>query len=162
MLNMSTLADEVLRWNNETRAILISIKRIVEYFGTDDEFDSLLAALKFAEAFFEGVVPALGDPTWRADVAGIRAHQFACGRTIAGMISPLLQLIVEPVPEFVPLARIDLPRAHCSTLIRHVGAFTGSIDRDICEPIWRDFPDLAPEGWQMSRIGPKERSQCDD
>jgi hypothetical protein len=153
---MSAMANEVLRWSNETRAILVSVKRIVEYFGTDDEFESLLAALKLAEAFFEGVLPAFGDPAWRADVVGIQTQQFACSRTIANMISPLLQLIVEPVPDFVPLARVDLDRAHYSALMRHVGAFTGSIGRDICEIIWRDFPDLAPEGWPVSRAAPQE------
>jgi hypothetical protein len=66
------------------------------------------------------------------------------------MISPLLQVIVEPVPEFVPLARIELERSHYAALMRHVGAFTGSISRDICETIWQDFPDLAPKGWPVS------------
>lgn len=150
---MSTLADEVLRWSNETRAILVSIKRIVEYFGTEEEFEALLAALRLAEAFFEGVQPALTDPTWRADVANIQIHQFTCGRAVAAMISPLLQLLVEPVPEFVPLARVELDRAHYSTLMRHVGAFTGSINRDICGAIWQDFSDLAPEGWPGSHAG---------
>lgn len=153
---MNTLADEVLRWTNETRAILASIKRVVEYFGNDDEFESLLAALQISEAFFEGVLPAFADPAWRADVAGVQIHHFMCGRTIAGMISPLLQIIVDPVPEFVPLARKQLEPAHYSALMRHVGAFTGSIGRDICETIWRDFPDLAPEGWPVSRAGTQE------
>lgn len=153
---MSTLADEVLRWNSETRAILVSIKRVVEYFGTDGEFDALLAALRLAESFFEGVLPALTDPTWRADVANIQIHQFTCSRAIAAMISPLLQLIVEPVPEFVSLARVELDQAHYSALMRHVGAFTGSISRDICGTIWREFSDLAPEGWPASHAGTQE------
>jgi hypothetical protein len=90
------------------------------------------------------------DPAWRADTTGIQIHRFACDRTTAGMISPLLQVIVEPVPEFVPLARIELERSHYAALMRHVGAFTGSISRDICETIWQDFPDLAPKGWPVS------------
>ena len=156
---MSTLTDEIIRWINETRAIIISIKRIVEYFGSDEESESLLAALQLSEAFFEGVLPALGAPAWRADVAGIQIHQFACERKIAGMISPLLQVIVEPVPEFIPLARTELEPAHYSALMRHVGAFTGSIGRDICKTIWQDFPDLAPEGWPVSRAGPQEEAK---
>ena len=159
---MATLTDEVVRWSNETRAILVSIKRIVEYFGSDDESESLLVSLRLSEAFFEGVIPALGDPAWRANVAGIQIHQFACGRPIAAMVSPLLQVIVEPVPELVPMARKELEAAHYSALMRHVGAFTGSIGRDICETIWRDFPDLAPEGWPVSRAVPQEGSKGSD
>ena len=159
---MRTLADEAVRWIDETRAILASIKRVVEYFGSDDEYESLLVSLHLSEAFFEGVLPALGDPAWRANVAGIQIHQFTCGRPVAAMVSPLLQVIVEPVPEFVPMARKELEPAHYSALMRHVGAFTGSIGRDICETIWRDFPDLAPEGWPVSRAGPQEGPKGSD
>jgi hypothetical protein len=42
---MDTLADEILRWDKETRAILLSIKRIVKYFGTDEEYEWIVAVL---------------------------------------------------------------------------------------------------------------------
>lgn len=147
---MSALGEELLLWSNETRAIMVSIKRIVEYFGNDEEFTLLREAMKLAEAYFDGILPAFEDAAFRANVGGIRIRQFACRRTIATMISPLLQIIVEPVPEFIPLARAELEPAHCSALIRHVGAFTGSIGTDVCDIIWRDFPELAPEGWPGS------------
>jgi hypothetical protein len=150
---INELATETLRWNNEVRALLASIKRIAEYFGTDDELESLLAALRPAEAYFEGILPSLKDATWRAKAAGIPVCQFTCGRSLATALSPLLQVIVEPVPYFVPLARVEMERAHYLTLMRHVGAFTGSMSTDICETIWRDFPDLAPEGWPALRAG---------
>jgi hypothetical protein len=148
------LATETLRWIAETRALLVSIKRLAEYFGTDEEFESLLAALMLAEAYFEGVLPSIEDAAWRASVAGIEIRRFACGRLLATIISPLLQVIVEPVPDFVPLARFELQPPHYLTLMRHVGAFTGSVNKDVCEVIWREFPDLAPEGWSASRTRP--------
>lgn len=154
---MSTLEDEVLRWADETRSLLVSVKRVVEYFGDDDEYESLLAALVFSESFFEGVIPAFRDPHWRASTTGTKASKFKCRRPIAAMITPLLQVIVEPVPEFVPSARQELEPAHFSALMRHVGGFTGSLSMDVCATIWQDFPDLAPEGWPG--LGPRESSR---
>jgi hypothetical protein len=112
------------------------------------------AALRPAEAYFEGIPPSFKDATWRANATGIPVCQFTCSRSLATALSPLLQIIVEPVPYFVPLARAEMERAHYLTLMRHVGAFTGSMSTDICETIWRDFPDLAPEGWPALRAGP--------
>lgn len=146
---MSTLKEEdVLQWVNEIRSILVSIKRVVEYFGDEEEHESILASLALPEAFLEGVIPAFRNPRWRASMTGIRTSRFTCRRTIAAMINPLLQIIVEPVPDFVPLARAELDSSHFSALIRHVGGCTGSISVDICIPLWRAFPDLLPEGWE--------------
>jgi len=146
---MSALKEEdILQWVNETRSILVSIKRLVEYFGQEEEYESLLASLVLPEAFLEGVIPAFRNPLWRASMTDIHSSRFTCQRTIAVMINPLLQIIVEPVPEFVPLARKELDRSHFKALIRHVGGFTGSISVDICIPIWQAFPDLVPEGWE--------------
>jgi len=143
-----TLADKIVRWDNETRAILLSIKRIVEYFGTDEEYESLLAALRDPEAYFEGVLPSFRDPAWRAETPGCTDHKFKCERSIAEKITPLLQILVEPVPEFIPWARKELETEHFEALMRHAGKFLGDIATDICKPIWQGFPDLAPEGWQ--------------
>jgi len=148
MSALEELEEDVLRWLDETRSILVSIKRIVEYFGDEDEYESLLASLVLPEVFLEGVIPAFQNPLWRATTTGIRPSHFACQRTVAAMINPLLQIIVEPVPGFVPLARKELERSHFKALIRHVGGFTGSISVDICIPLWRAFPDLMPEGWE--------------
>jgi hypothetical protein len=95
-------------------------------------------------------------------VASIKIHPFTCERVIASMISPLLQILVEPVPEFIPLARKELEPTHFSALMRHIGAFTGSIGRDVCGSIWSDFPDLAPEGWAGSGAGFQKESKGGD
>jgi hypothetical protein len=144
-----TLADEIVRWDNETRAILTSIKRIVEYFGTDEEYESLLAALRNPEACFESVLPAFRDPASHEETSWDTGRKFECERGIAEKITPLLQLLAEPVPEFVPWAREELEEAHSSVVIRSYGAFVASAFEHIYDPVWRSFPDLALEGYPL-------------
>jgi hypothetical protein len=144
-----TLADEIVRWEKETRAILLTITRVVDYFGSDEEYESLLAALRVPEAHFEGVLPAFRDPASHAETSWDTGHKFKCERGIAEKITPLLQLLAEPVPEFVPWAREELEKAHSSVVIRFYEAFVASAFEHIYDPVWRSFPDLAPEGYSL-------------
>jgi hypothetical protein len=146
---MHTLADEIVAWVNETRAILTTIKRIVEYFGNDAEYEWLSAALCEREAYLEGVLPAFRDPGWRADIPYISIPRFTFERSTAEKITPLLQLIVEPVPDFIPWARGELEPSHYKAVMRHAGVFLGDMAVDICDPIWASFPDLTPEGYEL-------------
>lgn len=95
------------------------------------------------------MLPAFRDPSYRADLTGISSHAFKCERCIAEKITPLLQLVVEPEPEFIPWARETLEAEHYKALMRYAGVFLGDMAVDVCKPIWKSFPDPAPEGWLL-------------
>jgi hypothetical protein len=121
----------------------------VEYFGTDEEYESLLAALRLPEAYLEGVLPAFRDPSYRADIAGIDAQTFVCERSVAEKINPLLQILAVPKPDVVPWALTELEPARFEALFLHIGGFRDKFAMNICNPVWKSFPDLAPEGWPL-------------
>ena len=105
--------------------------------------------LRNPEACFESVLPAFRDPASHAETSWNTGRKFKCDRGIAEKITPLLQLLAEPVPEFVPWAREELQKAHSSVVIRFYGAFVASAFEHIYDPVWRSFPDLAPEGYSL-------------
>jgi len=143
----ATLIESATDWCTETRAILVSIRRLVEYFGAESEFISVSEHIDYAEQFLAGVVPVLGDRSFTLEIGNGPRSAFSCARITAQAISPLLQVIVEPLPEFVENARASLSKDHFGAFVRYYGVFIGTVDSAICEPVWGSFSDLAPEGW---------------
>lgn len=133
---------EAVNWAREMRSLLGAALRLAEYFGTEDEELSLRAAL--APAWYwigvvEGGAESSPEPTY-AD--------FKCERELAAILTPVLQVVVEPVPSFVGLAA-GLPEAERKKLVVPFGVFSGTMARHVCTHIWQEFRDLAPEGWLL-------------
>lgn len=141
-----TLTDEVNAWVSETRAILSACIRLAEYFGSDEEEASFRAGLALPLI----LVAAVEDPLqWAAPPLPASAPpEVECSEGLARMVSPLLQLVCEPVPDFVGTARLTSD-AHTKALLILFGVFSGTFARHVCAPVWRSYPSLAPEDWPL-------------
>jgi hypothetical protein len=145
---VKVLIEQVMAWVSETRAILRTCERLAEYFGTDEEE----AALRTALAPLLTVVSLIEDPRqWASpSLPELRPTDVACSEDLARTLSPLLRLVCEPVPEFVTTAR-HVPAAEDGMkLIILFGVFAGRFAINICAPVWRAHPTLAPEGWPLT------------
>lgn len=145
---MKVLIEQVNGWVSETRAILRTCERLAEYFGTDEEETALRTAL----APLLAVVSLIEDPQqWASpSLPSLRPTDVACSEGLARMLSPLLQLVCEPVPEFVTTARHVTPADEGKKLIVLFGVFAGTFAMNVCAPVWRAHPKLAPEGWPLT------------
>ena len=141
-----SLPDQVSGWGAETRALIHACIRLAEYFGTDEEESSFRAAM----AAPLSLVATIEDPTrWsESPISSSRPPDLACGEALAAIASPLLQVICEPVPEFVATAR-SMGTEDARRLITLFGIFSGTFGRHVCAPVWRAYPKLAPEGWPL-------------
>jgi hypothetical protein len=140
------LTEQVNAWVSETRAILSACVRLAEYFGSDEEEASFRAGLALPLT----LVAAIEDPLqWAAPPLPAAAPpNVECSEALARMVSPLLQLVCEPVPDFVGTAR-PASDADAKALIVLFGVFSGTFARHVCAPVWCSYPSLAPEGWPL-------------
>jgi hypothetical protein len=137
----------VASWASETHAILLTCVRIAEYFGTNEEEASCRAAM----ATPLSLVTAIRDPAQQGSppVRPSPPAELECSEDLARILSPLLQLVCEPVPEFVGIARRMAADRDTKPLVTLFGVFSGSFARHVCAPVWRSYPKLAPDGWLL-------------
>lgn len=148
---VARIADQARTWAENTDAVLRASEQLVDYFGTAKERRAAKAsfaavhfwrraALQAALAPDESAFPPPGEPDHAA---------FACRRNIAEMLSPLLQLLIEPVPEFIMSTRKHLDEVTQRKVVRPFAGFSAVFGRYVCKPIWAAYPDLAPDGWPL-------------
>lgn len=65
------------------------------------------------------------------------------------MVTPLLRIIVEWAPDFVADAREALDEEEARRIIVPYGQFLGTVGGDLCRPMWKAYPRLAPPGWPL-------------
>jgi hypothetical protein len=133
-------------WRAETTAILTTAVRLAEYFGSDEELASLQVALAGPLLLLQ-VVQRHPEADPRAPSAP--RPNFECSEHLARMLTPLLQLVCEPIPDFVRIARQELVAEDAKVVIAAFGVFAGNFAMHICAPVWRKHPQLAPDGWPL-------------
>jgi hypothetical protein len=132
-------------WAHDTHALLDACVALVSYFGTDEE-----------DASIEKVAPTLN--AWVDVVQRWREHPVAgfpwghgCAtftiktREVARVLSPLLEILLVPVPNLVGQARLVGNDAKAAIVL--FGQCAGNISDHLGRPIWSTFPEFAPEGW---------------
>jgi hypothetical protein len=139
------------QWATETRAILYTIERLVEYFGEEPDVESLRRALavpRFWLDHLEDVGYQRKDPPEEAARLDHSHVNFICDRSLAQMITPALLLIVEPWPEFIDIARAECSPELRKALVTKFGMMSGELVSRVCRPLWEKYPELKPEGFK--------------
>jgi hypothetical protein len=145
---MTEVETAIQAWVTETRTLLATAERLAEYFGTDEEEHNVRCALDVARRQLE----VLEDASRRARIAESwrgTPPPLRCSEPLARILSPILEVITGPVPEFVGLARKLLSEADAKAVIVPFGEFAGTFASYVVAPLWREYPSLAPEGWPL-------------
>jgi len=148
----STVQDlrrEILAWVRETEALLTTCQVLVEYFGTDEEIQSFVEASQGARRMLKGMAVLVRSRFERRVKAEARSMKFACSVELAVILSPILQVLATPVPDFVAKARRDLSAAHASNVVNTLGLFMGIMAENIYTPVWAIHRHLAPDGYPL-------------
>jgi hypothetical protein len=143
------LRREVLAWVRETEALLTAVKMLVEWRGGATEANSFVEATKPARSLLRGMA--------RTAVSGFKHHvqpevverHFQCASSTATIVSPLLEVLATPVPDFVAKARSELPPEGSKRLILGFALFCAAMSDCVYEPFWKDHPSLAPKEWPL-------------
>lgn len=144
MQMMTSVQKAASEWVDEAQMLLGACARLVEYFGTDLEEQRFRAAM-------ETPLALLATVRQRADVDELMKTapaEFVASEEVVRIVSPLLQIICEPMPEFVHLAKAS-EDVECKWLLHRFATFAGTFSRYVCKPIWQMHPHLAPENWPL-------------
>lgn len=143
------LRGQVFAWVRETEALLVASRMLVDWHGGASEADSFIKATEPARVLLRGIVRTVAGRLREKvkPVAGVL--QFQCSSSTARVVSPLLEVLATPVPDFVTRARIELPAMESGNLIGGFGLFCGAMSDAVYEPFWRDHPSLAPKDWPL-------------
>lgn len=145
------IARQARTWASDTEAVLRTCEQLVDYFGTAKERRAIDASFAAAHFWVQAAAVAAAAPD-EAEFPqpGAPDHvAFSCGRATAEILSPLLQLVVEPVPEFIVSTRKNLDEETQRKIVRPFAQFSAVMGRYVCKPVWSLHPDLAPDGWPL-------------
>lgn len=137
---------QVAEWVNDTASCFRAAEMIVDYFGTRVEVRRFRQNLRAAKAHLDAIVPSFDDPS-RPRLPMDHPPPFKCGEHLASMLAPILQLLVEPVPAFLTSAKESLRAGAYASFKGHYCGFVAMLSYGLCDPIWAQFPRLAPQGW---------------
>jgi hypothetical protein len=73
---------------------------------------------------------------------------FQCSLRTAKLVSPLIEIVGGPIPEFVMTIRRQVVRERQSDLIRPFGHFSGYFGLQVEVPLWRRYRRLASAEWK--------------
>jgi hypothetical protein len=141
--------ESLRRWTVEATSVLHTVELLVGYFGTEDEAASLQRALspaRFWVKTLQDVATGKRDPVVEKVQCDINDEKFLCDRQIAQIISPAIQLLNEPIPEFLGLVKSQCDEHTHSAIKRMFGMFSGTLYTNVSDPIWHRYPELRPEG----------------
>lgn len=141
--------EHLKQWTTQAAAVMVVGERLVEYFGTSEEHTSWREAsaitLRWLRSLTEvGVSHHVPPPP---TTAVLQTTRFSCGASVASVLSPVLTLIMEPEPAFVYLAMRDLPAPAGEWLRTLYAHFLAHFSEGLCQQVWIDHPQLAPQGW---------------
>ena len=142
---------EVRAGASETRGLIGSCRRLIEYFGVEEELASWDLAIALANVCLESTLEALTDKIDRRGEWHIPNGPdipFQCSEPTARIISPLVEVVSGPWPEFVYTIRHSAPPAEQGALLYPYGSFSARFGFAIARPIWRQHPHLAPDNWE--------------
>ena len=141
---------EVDAWAAETRLLLGSCRRLIEYFGTDKELKSWDAAIGAPLEWVSVVVTTVSASKRRKPPAAPdgRRVAFRCSESTAKVLSPLVEIVGGPVAQFVLTIRRLLPREEQRPHIVPYGFFSVSFADAVTQPLWKAYRHLAPKEWK--------------
>ncbi len=135
------LVEQLAAWQVHTRAVMTSMLALADYFGPRTSRPSLEHALVGSVWLVERIAypqPPLLDRPKTTAVFRTRSKR------LAGMLSPLVQLICVPVPSFVGLTR-ELPDG--MPTLRTFAELSGHFWQSVARPLFLSHPEVAPEDW---------------
>jgi len=138
------------KWTEETAALVRTPTIAVAYFGDESEEQSIQAALSIPSKWlnaFEALADGEADALTNLKLPKSRPGKFVCSHDTAKAIAPVLILISEPVPDFVLEAKSELDRQTADPIVRGFGMFASEFGTAVSLPVWKAYPDVAPEGW---------------
>ena len=147
------LTKSIQSWISDARAVLVCCERLAQWFGEDGDCERLRATMGYlrdsisiTERFSTG---ALSLKEAKPRPKGELRH-LSCGRRMAEALSPILEMVLSVEPEFVGQARAILPEGAALKVIGSYGNYLGAISHFWCGNIWRQYPELAPDGWKVA------------
>jgi hypothetical protein len=149
VIDIRTVEAGAIEWAAEASALLSACKRLVEYYGTDEEFGLFCEAVR-APAWF---VDILRDIASRGEVDIAKSPEcarFLCTEELATVVTPLMQILVEYRPDFVEDAFEGLDEQSRRRFTLPYGEFLAVTGRYLCGPVWARYRHLAPPGWPVS------------
>lgn len=141
--SISQLVAEIDDWARQTRSIFDVATRLVAHFGTETEEATFTMATARARHWITATQRSVEGTALQEREP--RRGAFSCTEEVAQMVSPMFVLLLDVEPSLTYTARQVLA-SRAGTVLRSYGAFLCSIDADICRPMWRAYPRLAPEG----------------
>jgi hypothetical protein len=148
--SISRLKGEVARWATETRNVVSTCRQLIEHFGSKKELTSWDTALEAPLEWVEIVVAHTprrkrGDPPWPRYAGHVA---FRCSESTARILSPLVELVGGPWPQFVYTIRKTVLQAEQGRQLFPCGMFSASFADAVSQPLWRRYRQLAPVEWK--------------
>lgn len=139
-------------WARDVRRLLWTCNALAQWHGNDLESDAFATAAKPVEASIKQVVTLVSGASTLVEQqveSPCKAVFFECSEALARVLSPILHLVVTPVPSFVQLAPEELPAELANKLRMAFGFFSVTATYHLCRALWQRFPSLAPEGYTV-------------
>jgi hypothetical protein len=148
--SLGRLKLEIASWAAETRTFASASRRLIEYFGSEEELKSWDAALEVPLKWVSIVLAhtPLTERGKKALPPYVRGAAFRCSEGTAKILSPLVEIVGGPVAQFVYTIRRIFPRADQGRHIRPYGAFVESFGDAVWHPMWTKYRHLAPDEWK--------------
>jgi hypothetical protein len=158
-LETDRIEAEVTLWAEETNGLLSSCRRLIEYFGDPSELASWDKAIALPKSCLDAARDALTakihlQDEWRTPDGA--ETSFRCSEPVARIVSPIVQVIGEPIADFVYTIRETAPPAEQGALLFPYGSFCMRFGNAIATPLWKEYPQLAPEEWRATVRGDSE------
>jgi hypothetical protein len=135
------LVARLVEWQTRTRALFVTMRELASHFGPRTAAESLGRALEAPGWLVERI--AYPQPTL-VGMPGPQGKFRTRSKRLAGILSPLVQLVGGPVPPFVELARA-LPNGMPTLLT--FAEFSGRFGVDVACPLFEAHPEFAREDW---------------
>jgi hypothetical protein len=129
--------------------VLRSCELLIAYFGSPVESIKFEAAAKSPRSFASqalAISQKMAPPPDEGEFCS-----FVGTRRTAERISPLLHLLIEPLPEFWYHLDTELGEDQRAQFKRAYCHYVGMLGANICGPMWKRHRGLAPRGWRHVR-----------
>jgi hypothetical protein len=140
---------EILDWVRETRVLLEAAQAVVDWHGTEEESQSFIDSTMAAKEILRGMVGVASSRFMQDVKPASGTARFQCSVRTAAALSPLLEVLATPVPDFIGRARHELSADEAKRVTMGFGLFCGAMVDHVYERFWKDHPTLAPEGWPL-------------
>lgn len=147
------LSASVLEWVADAKSALERCERLVQWQGEAGDYNRLRKSLEYvwdALAITENFATGALDLCVPMPRPKGKLTHFVCGRRTAQVLSPVLETFVSDEPQFVCLALSSLPESEAKQLVGSYGLVRGAIGYFLCGNMWKQYPEFAPNGWNVA------------